>query len=233
MRGVLLTQAPGAVLADITHTITPGDVRAAAYVLGRAWHRFPLGTVHLVVVDPGVGTSRTALAFHARGHFFVGPDNGVFTSVYHDTPVEMVTLSVPSDASPTFQGRDLFAPAAAALASGRPLAALGPAFAGIPERLVLPEPRYEGKTLVGQVIYVDWFGTLVTNLVAEQVPSHASVMIEDLDLGTLHRTFGDVPVGALVAYGGSGGLVEVAVRDGSAERRLGMGVGGRVRVVLG
>ncbi len=232
LRGVVLSAAPGIGLVDITHAITPGDVRAAAYVLGRSWHHFPAGTVHLAIVDPGVGTPRAALALSARGHYLVGPDNGIFTNVLRDLPVEIVALPVPAAAAPTFHGRDLFAPAAAALACGTPLQSLGPAFTGMPERLATAEPRYEGKSVVGEVIYVDRFGTLVTNLTTEQVPSYATLEVEDLELGPLRRTFADVPVGGLLAYLGSDGAVEIAVRNGSAARRLGLGVGGQVRVRL-
>lgn len=233
VKAALLRAAPQATLVDLTHAVPPGDLRAAAYLLGRTWHRFPEGTVHLAVVDPGVGTPRAALAFGTAGHWFVGPDNGLFTPVLRDAAVEIVTLAVPPTAAPTFHGRDLFAPAAAALASGTALQALGQPFLGIPHRLSYRDPHYEGKSLVGEVVYVDRFGTLVTNLTPEMVPDYAVIEIEGLDIGPLRRTFGDVPTGGLLAYLGSGGQVEIAVRDGSAARRLGMGVGGRIRVRLG
>jgi S-adenosyl-L-methionine hydrolase (adenosine-forming) len=232
MKGVLLCGAPEAMLVDISHAVMPGDVRSAAYILGRTWHRFPRGTIHLVVVDPGVGSSRAALAMSVQGHCFVGPDNGVFTPVLHDTAVEAVALPTPPDASPTFHGRDLFAPAAAALARGARLASLGQPFAGVPDRLAYTVPRLEGKVVQGEIVYVDRFGSLITNLDSDQVPGHAHLEIEDLDLGPLKRTFSDVAPGGLVAYVGSGGSIEIAVRNGSAARRLGIGVGGRVRAVL-
>jgi hypothetical protein len=233
MKGVILTRAPTAVVVDVTHGISPGDVRSAAYILGRTWHRFPAGTIHLAVVDPGVGTSRAALALASHAHLFVGPDNGVFTPVLRDAEVEAVTLPTPESASPTFHGRDLFAPVAAALANGSPLRALGEAFLGIPERLAYTVPHYEGKTVVGEVIYIDRFGSLVTNLTTDLVPTYATLEVEDLDLGPVRRTFNDVTAGGLLAYVGSGGAIEIAVRNGSAARRLGIGVGGRVRVRLG
>jgi S-adenosylmethionine hydrolase len=233
MKGVLLSGAPGAVLVDVSHAVSPGDVRSAAYILGRTWHRFPAGTVHMVVVDPGVGTTRAALALSANGHYFVGPDNGVFTPVLRDTEVEAVALPTPETASPTFHGRDLFAPAAAALAQGASLKNLGQPFAGIPERLAYTSPHYEGKTVVGEIVYIDRFGSLITNLTSELVPAYATLEVEDLDLGPLKRTFNDVTTGGLLAYVGSGGAVEIAVRNGSAARRLGVGVGGRVRAKLG
>jgi S-adenosyl-L-methionine hydrolase (adenosine-forming) len=233
MKAAVLAGAPGVTLVDVTHAVTPGDVRAGAYLLGRTWHRFPAGTVHLAVVDPGVGTARAALAMGVGGHRFVGPDNGLFTSVLRDHEVEVVALPVPTVASPTFHGRDLFAPAAAALARGASLEFLGEPYTGIPERLVYRQPRYEGKSVVGEIVYVDRFGTLVTNLTADLVPDYAVLEVEGLEIGRLRRTYGDVPTGGLLAYHGSGGAIEIAVRDGSAARRLGMGVGGRVRARLG
>lgn len=232
-KAALLTLAPRATLVDITHSVPPGDIRAGAYLLSRSRRRFPPGTVHLAVVDPGVGTDRAALAIAAEGHRFVGPDNGIFTAVLRDAAVEIVTLPVPDKASPTFHGRDLFAPAAAALATGATLTSLGEPLLGMPHRLAYAEPRYDGKTLIGEVVYVDRFGTLVTNLTPELVPDHAVLEVEGLEIGPLRRTFGDVSTGGLVAYVGSGGSVEIAVRDGSAARRLGMGVGGRIRARLG
>ncbi len=233
IKGVLLSRALPVTLVDVTHAIAPGEVRSGAYVLGRTWHRFPTGTIHMAVIDPGVGTTRVALAFKAHGHYFVGPDNGVFTPVLHDAEVEAVVLPTPDSASPTFHGRDLFAPAAAALATGEPLRALGEPFAGIPERLAYTAPHYEGKTVVGEVVYIDRFGSLITNLTSELVPTYARLEVEDLDLGPLRRTFSDVTAGGLLAYIGSGGAIEIAVRNGSAARRLGVGVGGRVRARLG
>jgi S-adenosylmethionine hydrolase len=233
MKGVILSRTPGAVLIDITHNITPGDIRSAAHVLGRAWHRFPAGTVHLVVVDPEVGSARAALALSAHGYWFVGPDNGVFTAVLHDAEVEAVVLPTPAGASPTFHGRDLFAPAAAALLRREPLAALGHPFSAVPVRLAYTAPHYEGKAIVGEIVYIDRFGTLVTNLTAELVPPYARMEVEDLEIGPLQRTFADVTSGGLLAYVGSGGAIEIAVRNGSAARRLGVGVGGRIRARLG
>ncbi len=233
MRGVLYSRAPGVTLADLSHGIPPGDVRAAAYLFGRTWHRFPSGTIHLVVVDPGVGTGRAALAFAAAGHWFVGPDNGVFSWALDQAEAPVIAISAAPDAAPTFHGRDLFSPAAAALALGAPLAALGEPLPTTPVRLVLPAPFYEGKSVVGEVISVDRFGNLVSNLTPAEVPPYAVLAVEDAEVGPLRRTFSDVERGQLVAYVGSGGQVEIAVRDGSAARRIGVGVGGRVRGRLG
>ena len=230
VKGVLLSRAPGAVLVDLTHDVPPGDIRSASYILGRTWHRFPASTVHLAVVDPGVGTSRAALAIRAHEQYFVAPDNGVLTAVLRDAEVEAVALATPPHSAPTFHGRDVFAPAAAELAVGVSLTELGLRFDGIPERLAYTSPHQEGRWTVGEIVYVDRFGTLITNLRAEVIPSRAVFEIEDLQVGPLMRTYTDVATGGLLAYVGSDGAVEVAVRDGSAAHRLGVGIGGRVRV---
>jgi hypothetical protein len=233
MKGVILSSSPTAVLVDLSHSVNPGDIRSAAYLLGRTWHRYPRSTIHLTVIDPGVGTARAALAFSAHGHWFVGPDNGVFTPVFHDAEIEAVVLPTPDNASATFHGRDVFAPAAAALASGAVLASLGQPYAGNPMRLAYTEPHHEGKSIVGEVVYIDRFGTLITNLTTDNVPSYARLEVEDLDIGPIRRTYDDVSTGGLLAYVGSGGALEIAVRNGSAARRLGVGIGGRVRARLG
>src|SRR5262245_33021919 len=127
VKAALLAGAPAATLVDVTHEIPPGDIKAGQYLLGRAWHRFPAGTVHLVVVDPGVGTERRALAAEDRGHRFVAPDNGLLTVLAPHAP--FVSLPVLPGVSPTFHGRDVFAPAAARLAMGARLEDLGPVIA--------------------------------------------------------------------------------------------------------
>lgn len=232
VKGAVLSRAPGTVIVDVTHEVSPGDVRGGAHLLGRMWPNFPDGTVHLAVVDPGVGSSRRALAIAARGHFFVGPDNGLFTPVLGAVD-RIVALPVPEAAAPTFHGRDLFGPAAARLAAGEPLDALGSVIPDEPVRLPAPGLRWEGKSVVGEVIHIDRFGTLVTNLTAEEVPPYATLEVGDFPVGRLQRTFADVPSGGLVAFIGSSGQVEIAVRDGAAVRRLGVGVGHDVRARLG
>jgi S-adenosylmethionine hydrolase len=233
VKGIIATVAPGIPVIDVSHDIPPGDMHSAAHVLGRVWHRFPGGTVHLVVVDPGVGGERAALAVESGGHFFVGPDNGVLTPAYIGAAARVVELPVPPVAAPTFHGRDLFGPAAARLAGGTPMDRLGQSFSGEPLRLVEPVPWYQGKTVIGEVLYVDRFGNMVTNLTEDLVPPYAVLEVEGFDIGPVRRTFADVPAGEPLAYIGSGNTVEIAVRNGSAARRLGIGVGGKVRARLG
>ncbi len=226
LKAVLLSRAPGAALVDISHQVQPGDLRAAQYLLARSWHRFPAGTVHLAVVDPGVGTARRALAAESGGHRFVAPDNGLLSFLPGDA--RFVSLPIPRGAAPTFHGRDVFAPAAAALASGAGLEDLGSPITDA-SHSPLSTPRHDGVGVVGEVVYVDRFGTLVSNIAGGDVEPGVRIRVEGTDVGPLRRTFGDVERGALLALVGSAGTVEVAVRDGSAARLLGVGVGAEVR----
>ncbi len=227
MKAVILTHAPHVTVVDLTHGVPPGDIAAARYLLHRSWGRFPSGTVHVVVVDPGVGSPRRALAVSAGGHSFVGPDNGVLESVLDDAVV--VSLPVGSEAAPTFHGRDVFAPAAARLALGTPIGQLGTTVSD-PVRLPFPVPERRGETVVGQVVYVDRFGTLVTNIPGVGLAPGATVVVGGEHAAMVQRTFADVEPGILVAFVGSGGTLEIAVRDRSAAQSTGTGVGGEVRV---
>lgn len=215
MKGVILSAAPAVTIVDVTHDIPAQDVDAARLTLARYWRRFPAGTVHLAVVDPGVGTSRAALAIAADGHAFVGPDNGILTPALLSGHAEAVSLAVPASASPTFHGRDVFAPAAAALARGEPVHSLGPPAASPIVRRT-PEPRrLDNGLIAGEVIAIDRFGNAITNLVGLR---GGTVEVGGLTL-PMARTYGDVASGSLAALCGSNGLIELAVRDGSAARQ--------------
>lgn len=227
MKAAILSETTDIRLADISHEVPPGDLRSAQYLLGRAWRRFPVGTVHVAVVDPGVGSARRAMAIHHNGHFFVGPDNGVFTAMLDGS--ELAELRIPRDASPTFQGRDVFAPAAARLAEGEPFKVVGPTLTN-PVRLPPPTPRRHDGVVEGEVIYVDRFGTLIANVPGDWAQGATAIEVGGRIVGALRRTFADAESGGTVAFIGSGGLLEIAVRDGSAVRKLGVGVGAEVRV---
>jgi S-adenosylmethionine hydrolase len=216
MKGVLLSRAPDANIVDITHDIAAQDVDGARLTVARVWRRFPAGTVHIVVVDPGVGSSRAALAVESDHRFLVGPDNGVLSPALLMTGAGAVALMTPAGAAPTFHGRDIFAPAAAALCVGVPLSDLGrPASSPTIRRTPEPKRRADGA-IIGEVITIDRFGNAVTNLMAR----HAS-SIEVAGAGLrVCRTYADVPVGAPVAVIGSTGLIEIAVRDGHAADQL-------------
>jgi len=234
MKGVILGLNPRAVLVDLTHEIPPQDIRAGALVLAGAAPYFPPGAIHLAVVDPGVGSSRRALAAFAQGQFWVGPDNGLFHFALAGhreariVSLENRALFLPQVAA-TFQGRDLFAPVAAHLSLGLDLARLGPPVTD-PVPLDLPEPEYAPDAARGEVIYVDRFGNLVTNLNAAALLDWLAgrdlrLKLGGLTLRGLARTYGDRAVGEFLALMGSHGFLEVACNQDSAARRLNAEVG--------
>lgn len=226
MKGVILSALSEARVVDISHDIAPQDVESARLAVARYWRRFPPGTVHVVVVDPGVGSPRPAIAVASDRRFLVGPDNGVLSPALLVAGARVVSLPVPAFASATFHGRDVFAPAAALLAAGTPLDALGPVHDTPVVRRTPEAKRLPDGSVVGEVIAVDRFGNLITNLMA---PRGGVVEIAGHTV-PLVRAYADVPTGALAALVGSSGLVEVAVRDGSAARLLSAARG--VAVVL-
>jgi len=226
MKGVLSTYAPSATLVDITHDVSPGDVRAAQYLLSRTWMFFPEGTIYVAVVDAGVGTDRRVLGATRFGRYFLAPDNGLLS--FLSLNATFISIPVLPEAAPTFHGRDVFAPAAGRLATGGSLELLGSGVTD-PVYAPLPIPRTEGDTVVGEVLHVDRFGTLISNITGNAIQPGVAISVAGIDAGPLQRTFADVPSGRIVAFVGSGGTVEIAVRDGSAMRLLGVGVGAEVR----
>jgi S-adenosylmethionine hydrolase len=232
MKGVVAAICPAAVIDDASHDIAP--VEAAAWALARYWRLYPPGTVHVVVVDPGVGGTRRALAVRAGERLLVLPDNGVATRVLEESQHwDAVAIQerrfLREPVSRTFHGRDVFAPAAAHLAAGVPLGALGPAVTD-PVRLALPEFSITPDAVVGTVVHVDRFGTLITNI-PETWVSAGTIAVGGRDLGAAARTFSDAEPGALLALVGSAGVLEVAVRGGSASALLRLGRGAEVRVI--
>ncbi len=229
LKGSILARAPALRLVDVTHEIEPGAIASAAFVLGQAAPHFPEGTVHLAVVDPGVGSGRRALACEIGPHRYVAPDNGLLTP-FLDGAFRVHELTRPQlwnpRVSPVFHGRDVFGPVAAHLAAGGALDDVGPRVD--PASLVrLPEPRArrEASEWTGEVVHVDRFGNLITNLVPEAAPgSEARVEIGGRSL-PVHRIYADVGEGELVALIGSSGRLEIACRAGSAARVLGVSVG--------
>ncbi len=217
MKGVILALAPELRIVDATHDIPPQDVELGRLSLARYWRRFPLGTVHLAVVDPGVGSARAAIAVESGGHFFVGPDNGLLSPALLSRDARVVRLPVPESASRTFHGRDVFAPAAAALATGTPLEFLGEPFPAALVRRTPPARQRADGAVEGQVIAIDRFGNAITNLVAR--PGELEVNGRRLPIV---ETFAAASEGMPFALAGSGGLLEIAVRDGSAAARLGL-----------
>ncbi len=242
MKGVIWSICPAAQIADISHIITPQNVMEGAFTLWRAYPYFPSGTVHVAVVDPGVGTRRRPLAAQLGGYYFVGPDNGLFTPIYEDAerngwPLEIVHLTNAkyflAEVSRTFHGRDIFAPVGAALANGIALANLGPAITD-PVRLAMPQPE---KTLTGwraHITVVDIFGNLTTDLPASKLEGQESVLFRLLgqELRGLVNSYGHEQAGALVALVDSEEFVEIAAVNGSAAKVLGAQIGDVIEVIF-
>ena len=244
LKGVILGLNPQAVLVDLTHEVPPQDIRSGAFVLARAAAYFPPGTIHLAVVDPGVGTGRRGLAAYGRGQFWVGPDNGLFHLIFAGRPeLKMVSLENPDyflpQVSPTSHGRDLFAPVAAHLSLGLELGRLGPPLTD-PVRLPWPEPSVTAALIRGEIIHVDRFGNLVSNIAAgvlhawlQGAENKFQLQVGRRTLTRLGRTYGEAPPGELLALVGSHGYLEIACAGGSAAVRLQAGTGLRVAVRRG
>jgi len=212
MKGVLATSAPAATIVDIAHDVPAHDVDAARLTLARYWRRYPAGTVHLAVVDPGVGTSRAALAVASDGRFLVGPDNGILSPALLARDARAISLPIPTGASTTFHGRDVFAPAAARLALGAAMETLGePWEAPVIRRT--PEPRRTGDgALHGEVITIDRFGNAITNLAGA---GGSRIVVRNREV-RLRRTYAELDASELGAIVGSNGFVEIVLREGSA-----------------
>ncbi|MBN1887554.1 MAG: SAM-dependent chlorinase/fluorinase [Thermoflexales bacterium] len=228
MKGVILSIAPGATLVDISHDIAPGNIRQAAFVLHTAAPYFPGGTIHVVVVDPGVGNERRAIAARGQRAIFVAPDNGVLSLCLAEAGGQVECRHVSNPAyhlprvSSTFHGRDIFAPAAAHLLNGAAFDELGPL---VPDPLtqLFPAPTRDAEgRWQGEVWHVDHFGNLITNLQPATCNLQTLIVVEIAGqrIAGLACTYAERAPGELLALVGSSGYLEIAVRDGSAARRL-------------
>jgi S-adenosylmethionine hydrolase len=231
LRGVIWSIYPQVQIADISHEIPPQDIRKGAYTLQRAYPYFPAGTVHLAVVDPGVGTERRPLVARLGEWFFVGPDNGLFTCVYEDAETSHWTMEfihlansryfLP-EVSTSFHGRDIFAPAAAHLARGVSMSDLGTIIRD-PVRLLLPHPVRTASGWMAHITDCDRFGNLLTDLPAARMNTPATVQLHigNREIVGIRTSYGTAPTGELIALCNSQGLLEIAVVNGSAAQVTG------------
>ncbi|MPZ47852.1 MAG: hypothetical protein GEU75_00780 [Dehalococcoidia bacterium] len=248
MKGVILARAPEVNVVDLTHDVPPQAVDEAAFLLDGAWRYFPEGSVHVAVVDPGVGTSRRRLAIFSGGHYFVGPDNGVLSAAIPEAirgfrrpgegydartislPAGIAAVNIESQMiltqmiSATFEGRDVFAPAAAHLAKGGSLSDLGPP---VPELLTFPAFRAlrVGNRIEGVVLRGDRFGNLITDIAAVDLPPSPVFTVAGR---SLHLAASYAAADGPATIVGSSGLIEIAMPNGSAAVVLGAGAGDRV-----
>ena len=239
MKGVIWSICPEAHIADLSHMIGPQNIREASLILARSAPYFARGTIHVVVVDPGVGTARRPMAARIGDAVYVGPDNGTITMLLDRAlalmqPCEFVRLDNPMyrlpQVSHVFHGRDIFAPAAGHLAAGIPISSLGPAFTD-PVRIDLPKPVRSPSGLRGEVIHVDHFGNVASNIRIEDLSDvlkdrdKIKVRLGQAEIRGLVETFGERPVGELVALFGSTGNLIVSVVNGNAAQQLSTKVG--------
>lgn len=235
MKGVILNIAPQAQIVDISHDIGPQNVREGAFVLSRQSLYFPRNTVHVVVVDPGVGTTRRPIAARIGSHYYVGPDNGVLTILYEKAeeegwPLHVVHLDKPQywlkEVSYIFHGRDIFSPVAAHLAAGVPLEDLGrPIDDAV--RLHLPKPALQGKAWHGEVVHIDHFGNVASNIHRDNI---GEAVVQAASVGGTRvpdwvKTFGERPAGALVCLYSSIDFIIISEVNGNAAVRLSAKVG--------
>ena len=219
MKGVIASLAPRARVVDATHDIPAHDIRAGAWSLMQYWKFFPRGTIHVAVVDPGVGTERRPLLVEADGHFFLGPDNGIFAWIparrIHEVRARRAVVSN------TFHGRDVFAHAAGLLAAGRRVSGAEVRDPVIPSWVA---PRRERGRVIGEVVHIDHFGNCITNLKPEPGP----IVVGRRRIAALARTYGEAARGKPIALVGSSGYVEIALRERSAAAVLGLKRGDRI-----
>ncbi|MBN1128420.1 MAG: SAM-dependent chlorinase/fluorinase [Chitinispirillaceae bacterium] len=238
MKGAIAGIAPHAMIIDITHDIEPGDIKNAAFSLLACYRTFPEGTIFCVVVDPGVGTSRAALAIKAGSRFFVGPDNGVLSWALLKEPsreirrIESPEL-LPREISSTFHGRDIFAPVAAHLSLGIPFEKVGPLHTDMIS-LHWPAPQNNNGMIVATIIHIDRFGNAITAIDKESLCAlPSSPKIQLMKYGTevpFCTHFQQVPTGQGLAYIGSSGYLEIAINNANASVVFGLQVGDRVAV---
>lgn len=241
MKGVILSVAPTAQIIDITHQITPFDINEAAFTLAEAWRYFPKKTVHVVVVDPGVGSARRPILAQAGGHRFVAPDNGVLSLIYEQEKKYNVrhitgTRYMRGEVSQTFHGRDIFAPVAAHLAKGAAAAPFGKLIDD-PVKLPNIRPHRSGRRAwSGTILKIDRFGNLITNFSRSEFATLTSMKFS-LTAGLeqiiwLRSSYAEAPFGEPFAIWGSSGYLEVSVNQGHAAKQLGVGVGAPAELEL-
>lgn len=246
MKGVIAGICPTASVIDLTHEIEPFNLLDGALAIWQAWRYFPAESVHVIVVDPGVGSERQPIMVRMADHWFIAPDNGVLTLVERDVRASAGSFSARRIDNPaymlprqsnTFHGRDIFAPAAAHLASQLESGSIaaesfGPAIEKI-VRLPIPEPIHNSDgSLEGMILKSDRFGNLLTNLTANDLPQAPGwkIKIGDREITRFARFFAEIPPGELFAILGSSGLLEIAMNRGSAQQEIGIGSGLQFRI---
>ena len=241
MKGVILNINPQVQIVDITHTIPPQDIHGAAFLTDSAYRYFPTGTIHVIVVDPGVGSERRAIVCQTETAYFVCPDNGILTHILHNeeyihaVAVENSAYFLPQ-VSNTFHGRDIFAPVAAHLSRGVSIGVLGTPVTQ-PVQLPVPKPQVTEKAVIGHVIWIDSFGNLVTNISHEILESleggHDIVIhVGGVKIDRLNRSYAESAVGETLAIVGSFNRLEISINQGNAAQTLGLKQGDTITICM-
>lgn len=239
MKAVILSKCPKVRLVDVSHDILPQDIMAGAWILRNSAFLYPKGTIHLAVVDPGVGTKRKPIAVETKGHYFVGPDNGIFSLLSSYTELNAFEILhddiMKQTISSTFHGRDIFAPAAAMLANGMPIHELGKPIEEI-NSYRWASPISDDEGIQGWVVHIDTYGNLITNIPEELLEKCKSqpfkIYVGTTIINSTVSTFSDVTDGETVALIGSAGTLEICVNKGSASEMLSVYKGAPVSVVF-
>lgn len=238
VQGVILSINPQAQVLDITHQIPAQNIRSAAFCIYNYYSSFPEGTIHLAVVDPGVGGRRKGVLVQSQRYYFIGPDNGIFSlALQKEKSSKAVHLKNPKyflgKISPTFQGRDIFAPVAAYLSLGVKPEEFGPRISKL-EKLELPVVKEYSQKLVGEIIHIDNFGNLVTNVTRVELQDRkiSRIKVNTKSIQDLSRTFSDVKPGEPVAYLGSSDYLEIGINQGNAAIKLKAKIADKVEFFL-
>lgn len=236
LKGALYTAIDGVTICDVSHLIAPFDIQQAAFTLGHSWHRFPPGTIHLVGVGPSPSTRFNHLAFRMNGHYFIGANNGLFSLMSDLRPDEIVEIC-PAGGEPTsFPALDVYVPFAAGIAAGLQLSAIGTPIEGIAE-LIKPRHFPEDDVIKGNVVYVDSFGNLITDITEKEFDRIGkgrtfSIQLIGDEINTISRRYSDVDEGDKLALFNSEGILEIAINQGKANQLLNMRLNAVIRITF-
>jgi len=236
MKGVILGIAPNVDIVDITHDIPPGDIKAGAFALFAAYRYFPENTIHISVVDPGVGSNRKPIAVKTRSYWFIAPDNGVLSYALINEEIEEIRLIeneklMLKSTGTTFHGRDIFAPVAAYIAQRIDSSTIGKKLNQI-ITINFPQPCYYENEISGEILYIDRFGNAITNIKFKNETDYYNfqVFIDEKPRAIVRRFYSEAAKGEAVAVPGSSGFIEIAVRDGNAAEVLNLKPGKKVLI---